>query len=124
MKIEISDVTKQIGIVELTQLTDLDNTGELNINVFNDAVDESISYINSLVRIPDNDKEVSYNLKKIVIDEIIYNLRGKNSLITDSLTTIRNSNIDKLKQESVSKNIESNSNFGFKHKKRFRYKAN
>ena len=71
------DLLKEISIKELTQLSDLNGTGELNQEVINDAINDAISFINSFFKIPQNPTNL---LKQIAVELTIYELRKKNDL--------------------------------------------
>lgn len=71
------DLLKEISIKELTQLSDLNGTGELDQNVIDDAIADAISFINSFFKIPDNPTNL---LKQIAVELTIYELRKKNDL--------------------------------------------
>ena len=75
------DLLKEISEQELKELSDLNADGNLNQNVIDDALMDSISFIESFIVLPNNPTPL---LKKIIVDFTIYELRRKNGLVQDS----------------------------------------
>ena len=74
-----ADLLKEISSKELTELSDLNGTGELNQDVINDSIADAISFINSFIAIPDNPTPL---LKNIACELTIWELRKRNDLTT------------------------------------------
>ncbi|WOE69099.1 phage protein Gp36 family protein [Hydrogenimonas thermophila] len=74
------DLLKEISQRELTELSDLNGTGELNQEIIDDAVNDAISFIESFITLPDNPTPL---LKKILTELTIMELRKKNELNPD-----------------------------------------
>jgi len=74
------DLLKEISQRELTELSDLNGTGELNQEIIDDAINDAISFIESFITLPDNPTPL---LKKILIELTIMELRKKNELGPD-----------------------------------------
>lgn len=75
------DLLKEISSNELTQLSDLNATNNLNQEVIDDALNDAISFIESFIILPPNPTQL---LKKIVVDFTIYELRRKNGLLSET----------------------------------------
>lgn len=73
------DLLKEISKKELTELSDLNGTGELNQDVINDSIADAISFINSFITIPNNPTPL---LKNIACELTIWELRKRNDLTT------------------------------------------
>jgi len=120
------DLLKEISQKELTELSDLNGTGELNQEVINDAINDAISFINSFISIPDNPTPL---LKNIACELTIWELRKRNDLTTqkskERLKELENYLLKmaakkmptKIEEQEIAKPKTSNF-FSFKHKKR------
>jgi phage gp36-like protein len=83
------DLLKEISQRELTQLSDINATGDIDQDVIDDALNDAISFIESFVVLPENPTPL---LKKITVDLTIYELRRKNSSIGDSDKELKKEN--------------------------------
>lgn len=83
------DLLKEISFNELKELSDLNATGDLNQEVIDDALNDSISFIESFIILPKNPTPL---LKKIIVDFTIYELRKKNSLVGDEDKELKKEN--------------------------------
>jgi len=124
------DLLKEISEIELTQLSDINATGELNQSVIDDALNDAISFVESFIVLPDNPTPL---LKKIIIDLTIYELRRKNDLLGDSDKELKKENESYLSKMSTGRlkteitptstaSVVSHSSFAFAHQKRKRIK--
>ena len=122
------DLLKEISEQELKELSDLNANGILNQNVIDDALNDSISFCESFIILPNNPTPL---LKKIIVDFTIYELRRKNGLVQDSDKELKK---DLLKMstgrlltnmEEKEKAQDTPKNFAFKHqnKKRVDFKG-
>jgi len=82
MTITTTDLHKDLSEIELIQLSDINGTGELNIDVLNDAISDALAFIESFFSLPEAPTPL---LQKIGVDLAIYELRRKNSLVDDAL---------------------------------------
>ena len=129
--IDNDDLLKEISERELTQLSDINNTGEIDQSVIDDALNDSISFIESFIILPESPTPL---VKKIVVDFTIYELRRKNELVGESDKELKKENeaylskmsVGKLKTEvtptSSASVDESRSSFAFVHQPRKRIK--
>ena len=113
-------------------LSDLNADGNLNQNVIDDALNDSISFCESFIILPNNPTPL---LKKIIVDFTIYELRRKNGLVQDSDKELKKENEAYLLKMSTGRlltNMEEKEkaqdtpkNFAFKHqnKKRVDFKG-
>ena len=120
------DLLKEISSKELTELSDLNGTGELNQDVINDSIADAISFINSFIAIPDNPTPL---LKNIACELTIWELRKRNDLTTKKskerlkelesylLKMAAKKMPTKIEEHEIAKPKTSNF-FSFKHKKR------
>ncbi len=118
------DLLKEISSKELTELSDLNGTGELNQDVINDSIADAISFINSFIAIPDNPTPL---LKNIACELTIWELRKRNDLTTKKskerlkelesylLKMAAKKMPTKIEEHTLSKPKTSNF-FSFKHK--------
>lgn len=83
------DLLKEISEDELLQLSDLNATGEINQEVINDALNDSISFCESFIILPANPTPL---LKKIIVDFTIYELRRKNGLVSETDKELKKDN--------------------------------
>lgn len=126
------DLLKEISVQELEELSDLNANGDLNQEVIDDAVNDSISFIESFIVLPNKPTPL---LKKIMVDLTIYELRRKNGLVQDSDKELKKENEAYLLKMSTGRlltNMEEKEkaqdtpkNFAFKHqnKKRVDFKG-
>lgn len=126
------DLLKEISEQELKELSDLNANGILNQNVIDDALNDSISFCESFIILPNNPTPL---LKKIIVDFTIYELRRKNGLVQDSDKELKKENEAYLLKMSTGRlltNMEEKEkakdtpkNFAFKHqnKKRVDFKG-
>lgn len=126
------DLLKEISEDELLQLSDLNATGEINQEVINDALNDSISFCESFIILPNNPTPL---LKKIIVDFTIYELRRKNGLVGETDKELKKENEAYLLKMSTGRlltNIEEKEkakdtpkNFAFIHhnKKRVCFKG-
>lgn len=126
------DLLKEISEDELLQLSDLNATGEINQEVINDALNDSISFCESFIILPANPTPL---LKKIIVDFTIYELRRKNGLVSETDKELKKDNEAYLLKMSTGRlltNIEEKEkaketpkNFAFIHhnKKEFLFKG-
>lgn len=131
MMITNEDLLKEISERELTQLSDINGTGETNQPVIDDALNDAISLIESFIILPEYPTSL---LKKIVVDLTIYELRRKNGFIDDAVKELKKENeayllkmsTGKLKKEitaiSTASVDETQSSFAFAHQPRKRIK--
>ena len=91
------DLEKEVGVQALIELTDLNNDGALNSSVFDDAVSDSLSFIESFFDLPALPSNL---LQKISIDFTLYNLREKHGLNDDDTKEQRKTNERYLKDMS------------------------
>lgn len=75
--ITIEDLEKELSSKELTQLSDLNATGEIDTAIVNEAISDAIAFISSFLVIPLNPTPY---LKSIAVDLAIYELRKLNDL--------------------------------------------
>ena len=98
------DLLKEISEQELKELSDLNANGILNQNVIDDALNDSISFCESFIILPNNPTPL---LKKIIVDFAIYELRRKNGLVSDAdkeLKKQKTTSLDLVDQLLASKN--------------------
>lgn len=126
MIITTNDLTKEISLEELIQLTDLNATGALNQEVLDDSINDAISFVNSFIDIPTNPTPL---LKQIVVDLTICSLRKKNNFVSKEckerqkeiegyLLKMANKKMPTSIEQSSSNNAPNmqNSTFAFKKK--------
>lgn len=123
------DLLKEINEQELTQLSDINGTGEINQSIIDDALNDAISFIESFIIPPENPTPL---LKKIATDLTIYELRRKNELLSDADKELKKENeaylskmsVGRLKTEITSTSTASvdktTSSFAFRHRSRRR----
>ena len=123
------DLLKEISEDELIQLSDLNASFSLNQEVIDDAINDAISFIESFIILPTNPTPL---LKKILVDTTIYELRRRNSLISESDKDLKKENeaylvkmsTGRLKIEVTNNSTSSipleNSNFVFRHQNKRR----
>lgn len=131
MMITNEDLLKDIGAIQLTQLSDLNATGSINQDVIDDALNDAISFIESFIILPETPTPL---VKKIVVDLTLYELRRKNDLLSDDDKELKKENeayllkmsTGRLKTEvTATSNAsvdEMHTNFAFAHQKRKRIK--
>lgn len=119
------DLLKDISERELTQLSDLNATGLLDQDIIDDAINDAISFIESFIVLPANPTPL---LKKILVQESIYELRAKNKLVSDEDKERRKENESYLLKMSTGKLItqkavnttasvpKENRSFAFRHR--------
>ena len=119
------DLLKDISEQQLLELSDINATGNLNQDVIDDSINDAISFIESFIVLPENPTSL---LKKILVQETIYELRLKNKLITDSDKEQRKDNESKLYKMSIGKLIteqrtdttasvpQENKSYAFRHR--------
>jgi len=124
-----NDLLKDISIQQLQELSDINADGNLNQGVIDDSINDAISFIESFIILPKNPTTL---LKKILVQETIYELRLKNKLITDSDKEQRKDNESKLYKMSIGKLIteqrkdttasipEQNKSYAFRHREKRR----
>ncbi len=74
------DLLKEISQKELIDYSDLEATGQINQKVINDAINDSLSFIETFIDYPDTPTPF---LKKIFIDLTILELKRKNNLLDE-----------------------------------------
>lgn len=123
------DLLKDISERELTQLSDLNATGLLDQNIIDDAMNDAISFIESFIVLPINPTPL---LKKILVQETIYELRAKNKLVSDVEKENRKENEAYLikmstgklitqKRENITASVpKENTSFAFRHRNKRR----
>ncbi len=120
------DLLKEISLQELTELSDLNATGDINQEVIDDALNDAISFIESFIVLPNKPSAL---LKKITVDFTLYELRKRNKLINDEDKEQRKQNesylhkmsIGRLKtQLDVQEFKKENQSFAFRHRPRRR----
>ncbi|WP_320034803.1 phage protein Gp36 family protein [Halarcobacter sp.] len=119
------DLLKDISQQQLLELSDLNATGEIDQDVIDDSINDAISFIESYIILPLNPTKL---LKKIIVQETIYELRAKNRLLSDEDKELRKENESKLYKMSVGKLITEertdtstpvvSSNYAFRHRPR------
>jgi len=82
MTITNTDLLKELSQTELLQLSDINATGIIDQDVVDDAIADTLAFIESFVTLPDTPTPL---LKKIGVDLTIYELRRKNYLLTDAM---------------------------------------
>jgi len=124
-----NDLLKDISKQQLQELSDINADGDLNQEVIDDSINDAISFIESFIVLPENPTSL---LKKILVQETIYELRLKNKLITDSDKEQRKENESKLYKMSIGKLIteqrkdttasipEQNKSYAFRHREKRR----
>jgi len=124
-----NDLLKDISKQQLQELSDINADGDLNQEVIDDSINDAISFIESFIVLPENPTSL---LKKILVQETIYELRLKNKLITDSDKEQRKDNESKLYKMSIGKLIteqrkdttasipEQNKSYAFRHREKRR----
>lgn len=120
------NLLKDISDRELTQLSDLNATGSLDQDIIDDAINDAISFIESFIVLPPNPTPL---LKKILVQESIYELRVKNKLLSDEDKERRKDNENYLlkmstgrlkteKEDNSTASVPSeNKSFAFRHRK-------
>ncbi len=121
------DLLKEISEQELKELSDLNANGNLNQNVIDDALNDSISFCESFIILPNKPTPL---LKKIMVDLTIYELRRKNGLIGESDKELKKENESYLLKMSngrlpIEKEVQDKGthipkNFAFIHQNRKR----
>lgn len=119
------DLLKEISEQQLLELSDINATGEINQDVIDDALNDSISFIESFIILPNNPTPL---LKKITVDLTIYELKRKNSFVSDIDKELKKENesylskmsngrlrTEIIKNETASVPKDSN-NFAFRHR--------
>jgi len=119
------DLLKEISEQQLLELSDINATGEINQDVIDDALNDSISFIESFIILPNNPTPL---LKKITVDLTIYELKRKNSFLNDEDKELKKENeaylskmsngrlkTEIINQETASVPKDSN-NFAFRHR--------
>ncbi|PLY08396.1 MAG: hypothetical protein C0625_02070 [Arcobacter sp.] len=101
------DLLKEISQTELTQLSDLNATGNLNQDVIDDALNDAISFIESFIIQPENPTAL---LKKITVDLTIYELRAQNGLISEGDKELKKENESYLMKMSTGRLITEHKN--------------
>jgi len=120
------DLLKDISEQQLKELSDLNAEGSINQAVIDDAINDAISLIESYIILPSNPTKL---LKKILVQETIYELRAKNSIVNDTNKEQRRDNETKLYKMSIGKLITeerskydttppTSSSFAFRHRDR------
>lgn len=99
------DLLKDISLLELTQLSDINATGALDQNIIDDAINDSISFVESFIILPTNPTAL---LKKILVQESIYELRVKNKLLSDEDKETRKTNEGYLLKMSTGRLLREN----------------
>jgi len=82
MNITNEDLTKEIALKELIELSDVEGTGTIDQNVIDDCVKDSLSFVSSFVIMPTNPTAL---LKDIVIDLSILELKKRQNFPKKSL---------------------------------------
>jgi len=103
------DLKKEVGTGALLELTDLNNDGTFNQDVFDDAVSDALSFIESFFDLPTTPTKL---LEKIAVDLTLYNLRHKHGLNDDDTKEQKKANESYLRQMakgSMRKSIEETS---------------
>lgn len=120
------DLLKDISDRELTQLSDINGKGEINQEVIDDAMNDAISFIESFIVLPSTPTSL---LKKILVQETIYELRVKNKLLSDDDKENRKTNegylikmstgrlITEKREDSTASVPKENKSFAFRHRK-------
>lgn len=75
--ITIADLEKELSNTELTQLSDLNGTGDIDTVVIDEAINDAIAFISSFIAIP---SDPTPYLKSIAVDLAIYELRRLHDL--------------------------------------------
>ncbi len=75
------DLLKEISEQQLLELSDINASGEINQDVIDDALNDSISFIESFIILPNNPTPL---LKKITVDLTIFELKRKNGFLADT----------------------------------------
>ena len=75
------ELLKEISEQQLLELSDINATGQINQDVIDDALNDSISFIESFIILPNNPTPL---LKKITVDLTIFELKRKNGFLTDT----------------------------------------
>ena len=91
------DLLKEISEQQLLELSDINADGEINQEVIDDALNDSISFIESFIVLPNNPTPL---LKKITVDLTIYELKRKNSFISDTDKELKKENESYLSKMS------------------------
>ena len=125
------DLLKEISEKELTQLSDINATGQRDQDVIDDALGDAISFVESFIILPASPTPL---LKKIVVDLTIYELRRKNDLLQDADKELKKENesyLSKMSNGRLKTEItptssasvdDSMSAFAFAHQRRKRVK--
>lgn len=123
------DLLKEISDTQLLELSDINGTRDINQEVINDALNDAISFIESFIILPANPTPL---LKKITVDLTIYELKRKNSLVSDADKELKKENESylnkmsngRLKTEIINNQTASvpseNKFFAFRHQDRRR----
>lgn len=119
------DLLKEISEQQLQELSDINATGTINQDVIDDALNDAISFIESFIILPSNPTPL---LKKITVDLTIYELKRKNSFISDTDKELKKENESylskmsngRLKTEIINNQTasvpEQNKSFAFRHR--------
>ena len=83
------DLLKEISEQQLLELSDINASGEINQEVIDDALNDSISFIESFIILPNNPTPL---LKKITVDLTLYELKRKNSFLSEDDKTLKKEN--------------------------------
>jgi len=86
MTITNEDLTKEISLKELTELSDVEGTGAVDQNVVDDAVKDALSFVSSFIQIPKNPTAL---LRDIVIDLSILELKKRQNFPKKSLKEVQ-----------------------------------
>jgi len=109
MIITQEDLEKEVGTQALLELTDLNNDSTFNQSVFDDAVSDALSFIESFFDLPTLPSKL---LEKIAVDFTLYNLREKHGLNDDITKEQRKTNERYLRDMSkgnIRKSLEESS---------------
>ncbi|MDC7249279.1 MAG: DUF1320 family protein [Sphaerochaetaceae bacterium] len=96
------DLLKDISEQQLKELSDLNGKDEIDQDVIDDSINDAISFIESYIILPNTPTKL---LKKIMVQETIYELRAKNRLLSDEDKEQRKENESKLYKMSIGKLI-------------------
>lgn len=116
------DLLKEISLQELVELSDLNATGSINQEVIDDALNDAISFIESFIFLPMSPTPL---LKKITVDFTIYELKRKNSLVSEADKELKKENegylqkmsTGRLKTSTKDTSEKKATSFAFRHKK-------
>ncbi|MFY0745433.1 phage protein Gp36 family protein [Campylobacter sp. LH-2024] len=123
--IDENDLTQELSIYEIAELSDLNADGVCNQEVINDAIKDAQSFIASFIKIP---KNPTLLLKDICVKLTIMELKRRNNFPKDTLNEIiewAQNLLLKMANKKIPIEINDQENFGpqtkmrsFKHRRK------